>query len=57
MSPGLHPFADPFVLARLERPLERPGRERPADERLDFKIALLPLIGLAVGAAVLLTIP
>jgi len=51
MSPGLHPFADHFVLARLETPLERSERENAENNQFLFKIALstLPLIGLVVG--------
>jgi len=60
MSPGLHPFADHFVLSRLETPLERSQREKAENNQVLYKIALstLPLIGLTVGvvAAALMAI-
>ncbi len=60
MSPGLHPFADAFVLSRLETPIERSEREKAENNNVVLKIALstLPLLGLTIGvvAAALMAI-
>ena len=51
MSPGIHPFADAFIMSRLETPSERSTREKTEAGRLFYRMALstLPLIGLAIG--------